>query len=155
MVQQEAAQPPAVGECAQLNTLNVLVDSLSSLVKTLSLMIPAAVLSGTAAQKPVSVTIHNLSPLSVSHSASLLSQHSPNAIVIGGMSRELNVPTARVNVPEACMKEVMLCEMSPLGYHLSLAVKEKIWRGDFIAILSLLPSYKDFMVKMGCRGEEK
>lgn len=58
------------------------------------------------------------------------------------------MPLARGNVPESCMKEAMLCEMSPLRYHLSLAVKDKIWRGDFIDILSLLRSQKDFMVKL-------
>lgn len=39
----------------------------------------------------------------------------------------------------------MPCEMSPLGYHLRLAVKEKIWKGEFVDILSLLPLHKDFM----------
>lgn len=43
---------------------------------------------------------------------------------------------------EACMKEALSCKISPLGFHLSSSVKEKIWRGEFVDILSLLPSSK-------------
>lgn len=47
----------------------------------------------------------------------------------------------------------MPCEMFPLGYHLSLSVKEKIWKGEFIDILSLLPFNVDFMVRTDERGK--
>lgn len=49
----------------------------------------------------------------------------------------------------------MPCEVSPLGYHLSTAIKEKICKGEFIDILSLLPFQEDFAVKSDRRGEEK
>lgn len=32
----------------------------------------------------------------------------------------------------------MVCEVSPLGFHLSLNTKEKIWKHDFVDLLSLL-----------------
>lgn len=102
------------------------MDSLSSLVKTLSPMFPASVYSGNAAQQAASVLIFTPSPaFSVSHPTSILSKHSPDVMVTGGMARELTVPPARVNIPESYMKEIMQCEMFPLGYHLSLAVKER------------------------------
>lgn len=40
--------------------------------------------------------------------------------------------TVRLSVPEVSMKEVLPCEMSPLGYHLPGSVKENIWAGDFV-----------------------
>lgn len=50
------------------------------------------------------------------------------------------------------MKDAMPCGISPLGYHLGTVVKEKIWKGEFIDILSLLPFHKDFAFKI--RGEK-
>lgn len=58
-------------------------------------------------------------------------------------------------VPESLMKDIMPCEISPLGYHLSMSIMEKIWQGEFIDILSLLPFYKDFAFKSDRRGEDK
>lgn len=46
-------------------------------------------------------------------------------------------------IPEACFKEALTCEISPLGYHLTSAIKEKIWRQEFVELLALLPSSKD------------
>lgn len=57
-------------------------------------------------------------------------------------------------VPETSVKEVLPCEMSPLGFHLSHSLKEKIWKGEFIDILSLLPSSKEFL-KLDKKSEEK
>lgn len=39
---------------------------------------------------------------------------------------------------------MITCELSPLGFHLSVNVKEKIWRGDYIDLLSLIPSPKEY-----------
>lgn len=58
-------------------------------------------------------------------------------------------------VSESCFKEALPCELSPLGYHLSTAVKEKIWRGKFIDILSSLPSSKKFLWKSVKRTDER
>lgn len=57
------------------------------------------------------------------------------------------------SVSETCCKEVLPCEMSPLGFHLPLAVKEKIWSGEFLDILSLLPFAKEFLTKSDKRSE--
>lgn len=34
--------------------------------------------------------------------------------------------------------------MSPLGFHLTCSTKDKIWNGEFIDLLSLLPSQKEY-----------
>lgn len=46
-------------------------------------------------------------------------------------------------IPKVCMKEVLLSELSPLGFHLNAAIKERIWKGEYIELISLLPSIKD------------
>lgn len=47
-------------------------------------------------------------------------------------------------VPEGCLKEALSCEISPLGFYFSSACKkQKIWRGDYIDIPSLLPLSKE------------
>lgn len=46
-------------------------------------------------------------------------------------------------VLEACVKEALVCEVSPLVFHLTLNIKEKIRKHEFIALLSLIPSTKD------------
>lgn len=49
------------------------------------------------------------------------------------------------SVPEACLKETLPCEMSPVGYYLSPQIKNKIWNGQFVDILALLPSVKEYI----------
>lgn len=44
-------------------------------------------------------------------------------------------------------KEVMPCILSLLG-HLPMGVKEKIWTGEYIDLLTLLPSSKEFFYKI-------
>ncbi|XP_040195886.1 uncharacterized protein LOC120928890 [Rana temporaria] len=56
------------------------------------------------------------------------------------------------NVPESCFREAMACELSPLGFHLSANVKAKIWKGDYMDILSLLPAAEDRPLR---RDQEK
>lgn len=51
-------------------------------------------------------------------------------------------------------KEVMPCVLSPLGFHLSLNVKQKIWNGEYVDLLTLLPSSKEFTYKI-VKGDEK
>lgn len=62
--------------------------------------------------------------------------------------------TAPVQVAEACMKEALPCKISPLGFHLSSSVKEKIWRGEFVDLFSLLPSSKEFLSKLDKKSED-
>lgn len=73
--------------------------------------------------------------------------------VSAGPSVERNL-----GVAESCFKEALTCEVSPLGYHLSLVVKEKIWKNEFVDILSLIPStstsFKD-SPKVDKKSEEK
>lgn len=40
-------------------------------------------------------------------------------------------------VPEISFKEPLPCEISPLGFYLTSNIKEKIWRGKFIDLLTL------------------
>lgn len=57
-------------------------------------------------------------------------------------------------VGETSFKESMPCEVSPLGFHLASSVKEKIWKGDLIDILSLLHASKDFLSKSDKKAED-
>lgn len=57
-------------------------------------------------------------------------------------------------IPETCFKEVLPCEMSPLGFHLPVAIKEKIWKGEFLDLLSLLPVSKEFLSKLDKRSDD-
>lgn len=49
------------------------------------------------------------------------------------------VPT----LPESCMTEVLSCELSLLSFHLNIAIKENIWKGEYVDLLKLLPSLKE------------
>lgn len=78
-----------------------------------------------------------------------------------GLQNTLGIPESvhaaapvRNNVPEACMKEVMPCEILPLGFHLNQSIKERILKGEFVEILSLLPVHKDAMFKTDRKGGE-
>lgn len=42
-------------------------------------------------------------------------------------------------ISEVCFKEAITCEVSPLGFHLAMSLKEKIWKCEYIDLLSLLP----------------
>lgn len=59
------------------------------------------------------------------------------------------------STPEVLLKESYTCAPSPLGYHLPLAVKEKIINGEYVDILSLLPSVKDAVKKLDFKSEEE
>lgn len=144
--QQVVVQPPAAGELSHINALSALVGSLSSLVQSLSGMSIPAVASNISALPPASsitvppVVLHNTQGI---QNASFIPESLTPAAPV------------RASVPEICMKDAMPCEVSPLGFHLSLAVKEKIRKGEFIDILSLLPLHKDFMVRTDRRGDEE
>lgn len=144
--QQVVVQPPAAGELSHINALSALVGSLSSLVQSLSGMSIPAVASNISALPPASsitvppVVLHNTQGI---QNASFIPESLTPAAPV------------RAPVPEICMKDAMPCEVSPLGFHLSLAVKEKIRKGEFIDILSLLPLHKDFMVRTDRRGDEE
>lgn len=48
---------------------------------------------------------------------------------------------------DSCLKKVITCELSPLGFHLNGTIKDKIWKGDYVDIQSLLPLNKDYRVE--------
>ncbi|OCT59729.1 hypothetical protein XELAEV_18000594mg [Xenopus laevis] len=52
---------------------------------------------------------------------------------------------ASAGAPEAAFRDSILCDTTPLGLHLSQSIKEKINRGDYVDLLSLLPSVKVFL----------
>lgn len=154
MAQHSTGQPKVSGECQQFQALSVLVDSPSSLIKSFSPVVnPVSAATSTALPNPApaavssTVFVPNFSPV-VSPMVRTL-QNSAHTYHTAQGERDRN------GVPEACMKDVMPSEISPLGYHLSSSMKEKIWRGDVVDILSLLPCQKDFAFKSDRRGEEE
>lgn len=76
-----------------------------------------------------------------------------NLNTINTLPAELNITNS--SVPESCLKEILPCEISPLGYYLSAQVKDKIWKGQFIDILSLIPSAKLFINRPDQKLEDK
>lgn len=58
-------------------------------------------------------------------------------------------------MPEICLQEALPCEVSPLGFHLLAALKEKIWKGEFVEVLSLLPSAKDVNFRSGGKSDNR
>lgn len=48
------------------------------------------------------------------------------------------------NVQDKGAKECMPCVLSPLGYHLNAASKERIWSGDYVDLSTVLPPARDF-----------
>lgn len=95
-----------------------------------------AYLSAITKASSASISISGMFPDPAAVSSSVSASASFSATVV--------TAPGKMSVPASCMKEVML---SPLGYHLSLSVKEKIWKGDFVDVLSLLPAAKDFIPK--------
>ncbi|OCT67472.1 hypothetical protein XELAEV_18038770mg [Xenopus laevis] len=57
-------------------------------------------------------------------------------------------------VSESSFRDAFSCEVTPLWLHLSSLVREKIVRGDYIDLLSLLPSSKEFL-KNEKRGDNE
>lgn len=55
---------------------------------------------------------------------------------------QLCLPVIPVFYQTFIFKESLPFLLSPLSFHLSASVKDKIWKGDFIDILSLFPSGK-------------
>lgn len=46
-------------------------------------------------------------------------------------------------IPDACLREV-IANCHHLGFYLYSALKEKLWKGDYVDILSLLPLHKEY-----------
>ncbi|CAJ0928568.1 unnamed protein product [Ranitomeya imitator] len=71
------------------------------------------------------------SPSSVTSRSSLL-QPEPK--------RKSRLPSSRKSrSPANTFKEALMCELSPLGFHLSPSMKELIWNNHYVDLFSLLP----------------
>lgn len=82
------------------------------------------------------ITISSVSGNPSSSTAHLLSTFNP-CVTAGGFA-------VRALVPETFFKEALPCEMSPLGYHLSMAIKEKLWKGSLWTFCPSTPLQKTF-----------
>lgn len=60
----------------------------------------------------------------------------PNVSLATSMVTIEPLPSSSSIVPETCLKEVLLCELSPLRFHLTNAIKEKNGKG--IILISCL-----------------
>lgn len=56
----------------------------------------------------------------------------------GAAPSVLSKSAVKLQVPEVCFKEALPCEVYSLGFYLSAALKEKIWKREFVDVLSLL-----------------
>lgn len=71
------------------------------------------------------------------------------------VNNTLPLRSSAAMVSESSFKEPLPCSLSPLGFHLSKSVKEKIWRGEYLDILSLLPASKEFLAKSDRQSSER
>ncbi|OCT96893.1 hypothetical protein XELAEV_18009110mg, partial [Xenopus laevis] len=65
----------------------------------------------------------------------------------GAASTHISTGAVSSQVAETAFRDSILCAATPLGLHLPQAIKEKITKGEYIDMLSLLPSSKDFLSK--------
>lgn len=117
------------GESANGNVLTELVSSLTTLVQTVvrNSLPPVP-------NVPINVvTVETSVPLA----------SSSNTIVPASELSHVHSVVAPSAAPEALFKEVMPCKVSRLGFHLSF-FKGKIWNGEFIDVMPLLPTSKEF-----------
>lgn len=61
---------------------------------------------------------------------------------------EINPAIQKPTVSEICLKEALPCALSSHGFHL------KIWLGEYIDLLSLLPCSKEFLYKSERRDDK-
>ncbi|XP_075438028.1 uncharacterized protein LOC142476750 isoform X1 [Ascaphus truei] len=87
---------------------------------------------------------------------SLLGEH-PVVNSGAGQGTGLGRPLAgSKRLPDAAYGDSCTTISHSLGVHLSKEVKEKIWAGDYVEILSLLPGYNEAVAKSGKKkGEAK
>ncbi|MEE6519756.1 hypothetical protein FKM82_017498 [Ascaphus truei] len=86
---------------------------------------------------------------------SLLGEH-PVVNSGAGQGTGLRRPLAgSKRLPDAAYGDSCTTILRSLGVHLSKEVKEKIWAGDYVEILSLLPGYNEAVAKSEKKGEAK
>lgn len=126
----------ASGECDQMAVLCNLTAKFSQLANSLSKVAPKKCGVDDTAAAAASVWATKLN-------TSNEQAHSINDTTIT-YPTQLQKMNVSHRVPDCVGKETMPCILSPLGFHLSNSTKDKIWKGDFIDILSLLPSQKEY-----------
>lgn len=139
----EAASSQTVGESATAPTLSVIADLLTTLINN-----TRSVPSVSQLQNPV-IDIWSPSSGQIANDTMVT-----NTIENSTLSNAFQL-AQKQNLPETCLREPLSCEVSPLGYHLSVSMKEKIWRCEFLDLLSLLPSVKDFVSKDKKEDEDR
>lgn len=141
--------PAVLGESALHNALPDILVYLSAITSTLSLLL-------------IFLPLMFPASLSVSSSGISVSSHvianpvSPSQLAVHMGEGHMSTPafeTARISVPKSCMKEGMPCKVSYLGYNQPMSVKENIWMGEFVDVLSLLPATKEFILQPD-KGED-
>lgn len=127
--------PTASGECDQMSVLSTLSATLAQLATSLSKVAPKrfGVDDSATAASVWATELHTVTERA--HSVKETAVTSPTQLQSTHVSHR---------VPDCFRKETMPCILSPLGFHLSNGTKDKIWNGDFIDILSLLPSQKEY-----------
>lgn len=80
--------------------------------------VPLSVFSAAPSPNLTAAWAGNSADSSTASSSVVLSEHQPMAVP---------VVERAAGVSECCLKEALVCEVSPLGYHLPSSIKEKIW----------------------------
>lgn len=92
---------------------------------------------------PLSNTDSGVAHVWLNNNANVDTTSSASSVAIPTVLSVPPVLPVSTAVPESTFKEVLPCGLSPLGFHLPVAVKEKIQNGDYVDIMSLIPSSKD------------
>lgn len=163
-VQQEPGPSSAVGERSSgSNVSNIIAspESMSLFVNCMSQMFqlfnnnaPGCINPSVIPPAPVNNTVTPVNLVSVDNADNGVPR-APDVSAVWAGSSGVTATSSNANlcdttligkgsgVSEACFKEALMCEVSPLGYHLSMAVKDKIHNRDYVDILTLLPNFKE------------
>lgn len=68
---------------------------------------------------------------------------SADPLLISKTLNDVKITDGAASMSEKMGKECIPCLMSPLGFHLHLNMKEKIWRGEFVDFAAILPPVRD------------
>lgn len=86
--------------------------------------------------------------------AGVASGSQTGAVVSGDTRKAKESEEDRVRLADAAKCEMYVCFEGPLGVHLKQEVREKIWKGEYVEIFSLLPLEK-FHIERGKADESK
>lgn len=125
----------SIGEFEQMNVLSSLPSTLLQLASSLSKVVPhnSVVDDFSAAASVWTANLGKVSEQVNSHRETAVSSPAP-----------LQSNSILHKVLECFGKEAMQCTLSPLGFYLTNSTKDRIWRKEFIVLLSLLPLQKEY-----------